>query len=1098
MSSPCGLGGSTKWYYTGNQVGDLNFVGDYNFVAGGPDGSGISGGTIVPIFTPPPTSREPWNYPDAKLSQELLDNCFPFIELNWIADIWLGDRVFRVSDKNIYVQDSDGLPRFYEARCSKAPKMTVTTGEWLAPNFEIGDLNITLNNRDGFFNDYLPNGMLYKQWIYAKIEVRVGFGEKYDNYFTIFTGFVAPKQGISVTETDLSLKVYDRFDRDEIPLPALFFNEINYPDLQDGANGKGVPLVYGDWMNDSGDYGYIPAYCLNALEVDPSYYVFKISSNALSTIGDVYLHRGNRNSDVVDGPVKFDSAQLQFFPERGEFWIPTNILVLTETVSVMEGGQAGSGSGSGLVTSDNANVNFILKGVKPGDQIVKTSTSQTSTVLTVASNQITLTTGLSFTSGDEYSIRTRNFTFRKGDKISLFCLGKNIQKISVNRLADFGLNSAQPIGLTVGLDGTYWFADNSTQKIYQISFFDTIEKILDYSDVGVDLTDVGGLTIQTDNTLWIYDRVLSKFYRFDVDANATALTFLSSDVPGMPVSLGDGRGLTIDTGNFLYILDNVSGQFYVINPFTPFNPTLIYQWSRSAFDSAAVEILDLCADVNANNLCVVDRTTGKFYRINKINGSLISQELLTNVSDNMTWCVGVSTAQDGTVFFLNRADLTLYNYNEDPNSIYNPGFIARDIIQSQTGKVFTDFDLSWNQTSRLSLNQYRCRAYIDEKTNAVTYCNKMLQQFNAQLYIRFNRYALFHIEFDNFVTTGKVIREGDIKENSFNASREYNQYFNSAYSDYSRNPFSGSSVRSDTYISPSGVAAAGREISKKMDMPNVYLRADIDKIVPLFVRLSAAEPEFLTLESPFRRIFSQLFDFYNIDFYERPRCDVAGQMIGGRRYNMTPTFVRQCEFDLDTMSVKMKLWSLGTTAFGGFVPPGGLLAGGEGDKIVITNLGTVGYISPIGTIINSGPSSIFVSDVDGQDAETRTQLVVGLAWKPGYRIAIIDASTEQVIEEATILSVSGQEIIFNAPLANPISISVLNAAGFISSGYYIKYAIYSDTPVDQRSNFAFFAPPVIGYPSSTAVEIDEQRAGLHSFPDARPPYVLFPFSYAGV
>mgnify|MGYP001432780788 CR=1 FL=1 len=49
MGDECGKKGTTRWSYTGNQVGDLNHTGDFNFASGGPDGSGIAAGTLVPI-----------------------------------------------------------------------------------------------------------------------------------------------------------------------------------------------------------------------------------------------------------------------------------------------------------------------------------------------------------------------------------------------------------------------------------------------------------------------------------------------------------------------------------------------------------------------------------------------------------------------------------------------------------------------------------------------------------------------------------------------------------------------------------------------------------------------------------------------------------------------------------------------------------------------------------------------------------------------------------------------------------------------------------------------------------------------------------------
>lgn len=1095
MSEACGSGGSTRQFYTGNQVGYLNHVGLMNFLGGGLPGSGISAGTLVPVFFPPPVSREYWNYANAKLSQELLDASFPFIDLKWVADITLGDQVFRVSDKNVYVQNSEGVPRFYEARATKAPTISVTTGEWLNPNFEIGDLRLELNNRDGFFNSLLANGEEFTQWLYSKVEIRVGFGEKASNYFLLFTGFIAPKQGVSVSDTSITIKCYDKFDIDEVPLPALYFQETNSPYLQESVNGKGIPIVYGDWSTEVDDAGDIPAYCLNAYEDGALFYDFKVSSNALSELTEVYLHRGDRTSDTVDGAVKFDFSFITVDLSKGEFRIPADSPVLLEYVTVMDRVTAGSGSGVNLVGADSPSMNFISKGVKAGDQIYKTKTSERATIIGVASNQLTLSGGISFTPGDEYGIRTQNFTYRKGDKFSVKCKGKNVQLMSINRLADSGLGESLPESLSVALNTSFWFYDNTAQKIYNVSQHNEVIQTIDYATIDAAITELSGISIQTDNTLWIYDKPQHRFYRWLLDSNSVGKTFLDSEVPGLP-SITDGRGLTIDTGNLLYIVDNTSGDFFVINPFTPFNPTLITSWNRSLFDSSAVDISGLSVDVNLNHLIVVDRATQKKYRIQKSNGNPVSSELLSGILPAGFICTGVSSSQDGTIFLVNQADKSFYNYNEDTNSYRNPGFIARDIIQGMTGKTSADFHLSWNQQSRVFSqgSVYHCRAYISDKTTAITYCNKMLQQFNTQLYIRFGQYALFQITFDNFTTGGLPIREGDIKENTFKASKEYSQYFNSAYADYSWSPLNSKVVRSDTYVSLSGIESAGKEISRKFDMPNVYRRTDVDSLLPLFVRLAAPEPEFVTFETPFRLLFAQNFDFYNLRFTEMLN-PVTGQRRGGRRFDNIPIFIRQIEYDLMTFTLRLKFWSLGTTAFGSYVPAGGVVAGGEQDEVVLTSLGQLGRISPIGTITGSGADFITIADVNGDDAETREIPPAGLAWQGGYKVAIVNAVTEEVVETAEILSISGNQITFTQNLVNPILNSAMNDAGFITSGYYLRYANYEEETENQKKTFAHFTLPLVGYSPTGSSEIDEQKSGLHNFPDNRQPYILFPYNY---
>lgn len=1093
----CGEQGSTRWFYTGNQVGAYGFTGIYNFLGGGLPGSGISAGLLVPVYFPPPVSREPWALAGAVLDQKLLDASYPFIELNWGVEITLKDTVFRFSDKNLYIEDADGSPRFFEARITKAPSINITLGEWLNNQYEIGDLKLEVNNRDGLLNDWLPQGEKYTQWINAEVKVLVGVGERRDNYFELFTGYVTQKQGITSTEDAVTLKCYDKFDKDELPLPPSQFTTINYPDLQDDISGKGVPLVYGDWQNEVTDYGDIPAYCLNAKEESPTEYVFKVAVNALSSIGDIWLHRGERTADGPNGPIHLNDSFILKDPEAGQFRVPTSLIdVLDDIWIVSDKGNAGAGSGLNAIASDKPSTNFITLGVKTGDVVVKTATSERVSVSVVANNLLTLTGGATFNEGDEYSIITSQYTWRKGDKFSVKCVGKSLKRMSTNRMEDAGLGSAQPVGLSLDLDGNYWFADNATQKLYLVSLWDEVLRVINYADVSASLTNITGITVQTDNTLWLFDGTASRVFRYMLETSALGKEFGTDEVLGLLAPLAAGAGLTIDTGNMLYLVDNATGTFYKINPFASPAPTLVTTWNRSAFDAAAVETLDLSADVYLNQLGVVDRATGKFYRIDNATGAPISSFVMADeVSPDATWVVGVSMHQDGTVFFLNRATLALYNYNELADAQYNPGFIARDIVQAYTGKVASDFDINWNQACRESLSSYRARLYLADTTNAVTAVNKFLQQFNAVAYLRYGKYALFHIHFDNFKNDGDLLREGDFKQDTFNPSKEYSQYFNTAYAEYAHRPFDGKTTRSDTYASPAAIALAdGKEVLKKLELKSVYRRVDIDAIMPLLVRLACAEPEFISVEITWRRLFTQLNEFFRINFDAPIDCS-TGLKRGGRRFGMVPAFVRAITYDLEKMSMKLKLWSLGSTQFGDYYPVGPV-AGGEGDKIVLTNLGSLGYVAPVGTPTDQTATALKLEDVDGMDAESRLAGTVGKAWANGYRVAIVDAATQTVVETKEILETSGQWVEFTEPLSAPITLPVKDAAGFIVSGHYLRHADYDQTTSAQKANFCHVGNPVTAYPTSSSQEIEEQRSGAHNFPDGRVPYIAFPEAYS--
>lgn len=1080
--------GRFKYIYTGNQVGWLNYVGYYNFVAGGPAGSGISAGTTIKTFIPGQISRAIWEYPSSKLNQELLNAATPFMNFNWTAEIKISDAVtFRVSDKNIYVKDIDGIGRFYEARVDKAPVINITLGEWLAPNFEIGNLKLEINNRDGFFNDYLPQGINYLQWIGATVSIKVGYGEQYSNYYEVFKGKVAPKQGITGTSETIILKIYDRAADDEIPVPAGVFDRTNYPDTDLGNVGKAIPIIYGDWSTEVSEYGDIPGTCSNAQDSGADSYEWILSENALMAIGDVYLHRGN-NVAGKDGPIKLINSAIIKDPANGKLTIPVDIPSLSSNYLLLDRARAGTGTSGSTIIADSASTDYNALGVQPGDAVVRDGDPVQYIINSVAAGIITTSTGI-FNPQDNYRILTDKYKFKKSDKLSVFCQGKDLKVMSVSRIADTGIVGMNPRSLSIGLDNSYWVIDNDVQKVYNLSFSNRILKEIPFSAIDPSITFLSSVASQYDGSIWLLEKNQSKIYRYIVSQNALGLSFTTLET-GIGALLTDPSGLTIDEGNVLTIVDNFTGQFYRINPFSPII-NVVSTFNISGFAPTAIDIVDLAFDVNKTELIVLDRNTSSYYRVNPTTGALIAGSTVNvlTIAPNFNYPNGIGYYIDGTIFILNKSDLSIYNYNEFANSSDNIGFICRDMLQSYAGKTAFDFDLLWNETSRNSLAEYKARVYIDEKVNAINYIFSLLSGFNANAYIRFQKYALFQINFQNFNTVGDLIREGDIKKGTFKPSKEYNQYFNTALANYKKLPFTGTTTGSDIYVSPSGVKLAGKEISKTLEMKAVYRRADLDKLLPLFVRLAAAEPEFVSTTLGFRFLFTQPNVFYNINF-----VNPEYNKVSGRRFAMVPAFVRSIQIDLKTMDVDLKLWSLGTTQFGNY-NPGGVIGGGENDEIILTNLGTVGYISPVGKITSFSPNSIDLADVDGIDAQSRTNGRVGLAWKSSYVVAIYDGATQELLEEKIIDSISAQTITFTENLTTTIVPTVFNSSGLIVGGHYLKYTSYKTVAQDQKSKFAYFTKPLEGYPNTTSKEIAELRAGKHKFDDQRLSYVYHPFDY---
>lgn len=1193
-----------------------------NYVAGGPPGSGLSAGTTVQQFIPKSSSRAPWLRADAIFDDKLLDACYPTIDLQWFADINLGPGItFRVSDRSFYIIDDEGVSHYYDARAERAPMISATVGEWLQPKYQISDLQMSLNNRDGLYNPYLPLGDLYQQWTNATVEICIGFGEKRSNYLSIFQGKVAVNQGLTTTRDTIELKVNDKLEGDQIPLPVRAFSSDNFPDINDDQAGKPVPLVYGDWSENVPEYGSVPAYCTNALEEDATQYDFKISDLELRTIDSVWLHRGDRTADKPQGPIRVADNIIDRNEDAGEFSIPSNGIVLDEPYYIGERLKAGVGTSGAIIVADN-NFNFIENGVKVGDKIVNgaptnaqitienlvykatqtgdpgnhiaieyyymapdNSVDQTKCVATlvtgggnstirvaiprgfdnignivvgnstaggiksaiyangttkalvriyetgtvpppptykegtkiaqvrqtipqgpifltggqdasyyqtitaVSNFQITVDGVVSFVEGDEYNISTVQYKYLNGDKFTVVCQGKPLSIVSVDRLPDISLDITQPQGLRITPDATIWLADDSTQKIYNLAFNHEILREIPYATIDASVTKVSGIEVTTDDKLWVSNPDNSTVYRFDLNTNQLGFALATASITGMSGALGNLSGIAVETNNQFWIVDKTTSQLYLIEAFAGINPYIVRQFNANLFDVNVSEILDICVDNTTGSLTCVDRTTNTFYRFNKVTGALISSFPLSDIADNIAFVTGLSIAQDGTVFIVDQGLLSIYNYNDMDFAETNPAIIARDLLQKFGGHKYSEFDLSWMQTAR-QLSQFRCRYVFDSTQKMVDSINGILKQFNTVFHLRFNRYSLFFIDFANFRTTGKTVKEKDIKEGTFKPGKETNQYFNSATSNYGKDPFTGDTLTSDTYVSPAAISFAGAETNKILTMPNVYRRADLDKLMPLFVKLSIPDPEFVTVTFGFRQIRSQMQDFLNVVFDGDVNCK-TGRKSSGQRYDNIPCMIRTIKYDLSFMTVEMKLWSLGNTAFPGYEPKGRTV-GGVDEPIVLSNIGRLGRISPTAYIVSGTTNTLDVTTPYGVLAQDETHAIAKKAWIPGKKVDIVDGVTKDILQTLTVFSVVNNTITFEEDITVTITPTVQNAAGFISGGVYLQYSTYVDASLDQRNKFASFTRPTVNYPTSKTQELEEQRGGVHNFDDGGVPYVLYP------
>jgi len=213
------------------------------------------------------------------LDQSFLDDCHDNLvnQLELVVEVDSPIGVLYLSDRNKYVGST-----FYEARLN-FPVITRTLGDFLSPTLEFSQLQIEINNADGYFNDILPSGDDYSGWIGRSIVVKLGLRDVISTYKEIFRGRVTDQGGFQRSIRSFVLIARNEFDKINVDFPKAVFKSTTFPYIGEYENAI-VPIIYGDWTtNVQPNAASIPAYVVNnadpALEAGTAVLDFIISDN---------------------------------------------------------------------------------------------------------------------------------------------------------------------------------------------------------------------------------------------------------------------------------------------------------------------------------------------------------------------------------------------------------------------------------------------------------------------------------------------------------------------------------------------------------------------------------------------------------------------------------------------------------------------------------------------------------------------------------------------------------------------------------------------------------------------------------------------------
>lgn len=241
---------------------------------------------------------------------------------------------------------------------------------------------------------------------------------------------------------------------------------------------------------------------------------------------------------------------------------------------------------------------------------------------------------------------------------------------------------------------------------------------------------------------------------------------------------------------------------------------------------------------------------------------------------------------------------------------------ARDILKTYGGAVTGDFASSWDTyrdrtVSPGNIFSIKSRVWLQEPETAVTYALSMLEQVRLEMCVdRDLKLAIRALWFEDFVSAPThLIRQWDIKEGTLSPKLDDRNAWNRARAEYALDPAKGSQARQTAIYKIQGaVDQAGREISKKVIFPNLYVEGDVVNQLGEMLRLATGNPEFIEMTVTPRSMLLDLGDFVALTF------DMGSIVMAG-----VPGIVREIGYD-PKGGILLKIWSMQTTPFPGWTP----------------------------------------------------------------------------------------------------------------------------------------------------------------------------------
>lgn len=254
---------------------------------------------------------------------------------------------------------------------------------------------------------------------------------------------------------------------------------------------------------------------------------------------------------------------------------------------------------------------------------------------------------------------------------------------------------------------------------------------------------------------------------------------------------------------------------------------------------------------------------------------------------------------------------------------------AKDLLTRFGNLVSGDFDSNWDTyrdkatPSESAIFNFKSRIWQQESISVMAYVTSMLEQVRLEPFVDRNRkFKLLSLHFDDFATkyaaaTFKV-KNWDCKRDTFSPSVDEQNNWNRVKADYDRRPDGGEArVSTPIFKNAAAITQAGKDISKVIFFPNLYVENDVILNVKEMLKLASAYSEFIAVTLTSRAALRDIGDFVLLDID-----------IGSTQFSNVPAMVRDISYNPDGFTIGVNVWSFQLVPFTGWAGQGAGIVGG--------------------------------------------------------------------------------------------------------------------------------------------------------------------------